>query len=88
MDSDMSDPVPSPWQSLVERLFPRLKYPHLFTLLLALFLVDLLIPDAIPFVDELLLGVLTVLVGSWRTRRQPARPEGDAPRLPDRGQEP
>jgi hypothetical protein len=36
------------------------------------------VPDAIPFVDEALLALLTVIVGSWRTRRQPPdRADGD-----------
>jgi hypothetical protein len=31
-----------------------------------LFFIDLLIPDTIPFIDELILGLLTLLFGSWR----------------------
>jgi hypothetical protein len=44
----------------------RLKFPQLFLLTTALFVIDLLIPDIIPFADELLLGLLTLLLGSWR----------------------
>jgi len=49
----------------------RLRFPQLFTLLLVLFFADLLMPDLIPFVDEILLGGLTALIGLWR-KGQPA----------------
>jgi hypothetical protein len=42
--------------------------------MLTLFGVDLLVPDAIPFVDEILLGLGTVLLGSLRKRRAEPRP--------------
>lgn len=47
----------------------RLRYPQLFFLLLGLFLFDLVVPDLIPFLDEILLGLLTALVGSLREGR-------------------
>ena len=49
----------------------RLRFPWLFVLTAGLFLLDLIVPDAIPLVDELLLGLATLLLGSWRKRRQP-----------------
>ena len=49
----------------------RLRFPWLFALTAGLFLLDLLVPDAIPLVDELLLGLATLLLGSWRKRRPP-----------------
>jgi hypothetical protein len=48
----------------------RLRFPWLFALTAGLFLLDLVVPDAIPFVDELLLGLGALLLGSWRKRRQ------------------
>ncbi len=39
-------------------------------IMLFLFLADLVVPDFLPFVDEVMLGLLTVLVGSWRTRHE------------------
>jgi hypothetical protein len=47
----------------------RLKFRQLFLLTAALFVIDLLIPDMIPFADELLLGLLTLLFGSWKKTR-------------------
>ncbi len=78
----MAPPPSSPLQFLVGRLAARLRYPHLFLLLAGLFLVDLVVPDVLPFVDEALLALLTVLVGSWRTRREPPQPPPSEPRLP------
>jgi hypothetical protein len=49
----------------------RLRFPWLFALTAGVFLLDLFIPDAIPFVDEVMLGLATLLLGSWRKRRQP-----------------
>jgi hypothetical protein len=46
----------------------RLRFPYLFALTAILFVMDLLVPDAIPFVDELLLGLLTLLFASLRKR--------------------
>lgn len=45
-----------------------LKFRQLFFLTLLLFLGDLMIPDFIPLIDELLLGLLTLLFGSIRKK--------------------
>lgn len=50
-----------------------LRFPGLFLLFAALFLVDLAVPDFIPFVDEIGFGILTALFGLWRRRREPSR---------------
>ena len=49
----------------------RLRYPTLFWVTGALFLVDLVIPDFIPLADEILLGLATMLFANWKTRRDP-----------------
>lgn len=46
-----------------------LRFPVLFLVAAALFAVDLFAPDAFPFVDELLLGLATVLLGRLKSRR-------------------
>ncbi|GAB6053000.1 hypothetical protein JCM17960_18200 [Magnetospira thiophila] len=51
-----------------------LKFRSLFFLTGGLFLIDLLIPDVIPFIDELLLGLLTLIFGAWRRRAKPDHP--------------
>jgi hypothetical protein len=50
----------------------RLRFPVLFLTCAALFVLDLVVPDVIPFADEVLLGLATALLASWRTRRVPA----------------
>jgi len=62
---------------LLGRLLPRLRFPQLFAILAGLLVLDLLLPDPIPLVDELTLAVLTFLIGSWRTRREPQPPPRD-----------
>lgn len=46
-----------------------MRFPTLFAIAGALFLFDLLIPDFIPFADELLLGLVTLLFASWKRRK-------------------
>jgi hypothetical protein len=45
-----------------------LRFPTLLTVVGSLFLVDLVVPDLIPFADEILLGLLTVLFAAVRKR--------------------
>ena len=49
----------------------KLRFPQLFMIAATLFFVDLLIPDLIPFIDEILLGLLTLLLGSLQNRSEP-----------------
>lgn len=48
-----------------------LRFPQLFVVLAVVFLIDLFVPDVLPFVDELILGLLTLMTGTWRDRRRP-----------------
>jgi hypothetical protein len=48
----------------------RLRFPALFGLAAVLFVADLLLPDALPFVDEALLGLIALALARWR------KPEG------------
>jgi hypothetical protein len=50
----------------------RLRFPVLFLISAGLFAIDLVVPDFIPFADEVLLGLATALLASWPTRRVPA----------------
>ncbi|NNL85498.1 MAG: hypothetical protein HKP27_07595 [Myxococcales bacterium] len=65
-----------PW---LLRFASRLRFPQLFGLVAALFALDLVIPDFIPFADEILLGLATLLLGSLRKRGGEEAPsEGQA----------
>ena len=44
----------------------QLKYKKLFLLILSLFVIDLLVPDMIPMIDEIILGLLAILLASWK----------------------
>ena len=52
----------------------RLRFPALFAITAILFILDLLLPDAIPFVDEILLGLGAALLGNWKKRKDPNPP--------------
>ena len=69
----MSDEVSDAGRTIVTRFASRLKFPQLFAVALILFVLDLLVPDLIPFADEILLGVATVLLGSWKEKKPTAR---------------
>ena len=64
---------------IVTRFAAGLRFPALFMLAATLFVVDLLVPDLIPFLDEILLALATLLLGSLRRRREaPPQREGAA----------
>ena len=49
----------------------KLRYPTLFKITAALFAITLVVPDPIPFVDEILLGLGTLLLANWKNRKNP-----------------
>lgn len=57
---------------IVERVAGRLRFPTLFLLTATLFVVNLLVPDPLPFVDEILLGLVTLMLGIWKERGRDA----------------
>lgn len=46
----------------------KLRHPALFKLTAILFLISALLPDPIPFIDEILLGLATLLFANWKNR--------------------
>lgn len=64
-------------RGIVARFAAGLRFPTLFTITAALFLLDLLVPDLVPFADEILLALGTLLLGAMR--KKPA-PDPDASR--------
>lgn len=58
-------------RGLVARFAASLRFPTLFAITATIFVVDLLVPDVIPFVDEILLGLGTLLLGSLKKKTAP-----------------
>jgi hypothetical protein len=54
-------------QGAIAGFLARLATPRLFLIAAALLALDLLIPDFIPFVDEALLAILTLLFARRKT---------------------
>lgn len=64
--------MPSPLLAPLIAFARRLRYPTLFKITAALFALTLLVPDPLPFIDELLLGLGTLLLATWKDRGRPA----------------
>ena len=48
----------------------QLKFRNLFFIIIGLFLVDLVIPDFIPLIDEIILGLLAIILANWKKERK------------------
>lgn len=70
--------MPNPVLAPVLRWLGRLSYPKLFMVAAALFVANLFVPDPLPFVDELLLGI-----GALMISRRKRRPDGAGGRVID-----
>jgi hypothetical protein len=70
----------NPIVGTISRFAAKLRFPQLFLITAALFLLDLVIPDVIPFADELLLGLGTLLLGSLKRRKGDTRGAEAVPR--------
>ena len=64
---------------IVTRFASGLRFPTLFMICAGLFLVDLVVPDFVPFADEILLALLTLAVGAFRKRGQASPTPGLPP---------
>ena len=75
--SVMADDPRGMIRNLLGSFGAKLRFPQLFAIAATLFFVDLLIPDLIPFIDEILLGLLTLLLGSMQSRPDGIQVPGD-----------
>jgi hypothetical protein len=72
------------------RRLQRLRFPYLALITGLIFLTTLVVPDPLPFVDEILLGLGTLLLASWKQRRSESnssksgRADGAAERIEPR----
>ncbi len=54
----------------------RLRFRQLFFLTGGLFIADMFVPDLVPFIDEILLGLATLLFATWKDNREPKEVAG------------
>lgn len=47
----------------------QLRFRNLFFMVIGLFFLDLLIPDFIPFIDEIILGLIAIILATWKKER-------------------
>jgi hypothetical protein len=48
-----------------------LRFPWLLLVTAVLFVVNLIVPDFLPFIDEILLGLVTMLLGRLKRKPRP-----------------
>lgn len=71
----MANPLVAPLLAFLGKL----SFPRLFMLTAGLFLLNMVVPDLIPFIDEILLGMGTLLLASFRKRKEPQAPGAQKP---------
>ncbi|MGR8920934.1 MAG: DUF6116 family protein [Gammaproteobacteria bacterium] len=59
----------------VEKHTAGLRFPRLFFIVCTLLVVDLLLPDFVPFIDEIILGLVAVVLGTLKERARERRGE-------------
>ena len=59
----------------VKRFLERRRFPTLMLIAAAIFVVNLFVPDPLPFADEVLMLIATIFIGSFRERRR--RPKNE-----------
>lgn len=56
-------------KTIFTRWVSRLRFPQLFTFTAALFVIDFLVPDLVPFLDEILLAAATLLLANLKDNK-------------------
>ena len=62
----------TPWNVIQNRFMryaSNLRFPRLLAITSGLFVIDLFFPDVVPFVDEILLGLISLLLASLKKGR-------------------
>ena len=47
-----------------------LKFRKLFFIIISLFVINLLVPDFIPFIDEIILGLMAIILANLKKERE------------------
>lgn len=58
--------MPHPLAAPAVGFLSRLRHPTLFRLVLALMVLSWILPDPLPFLDEIITALLTLLLANWR----------------------
>ena len=66
----------------LDAILRGLNSSYLVMIMAALFLIDLFVPDPVPFVDEAVLGMITILMARWAGRNLASDPPQDDPEGP------
>lgn len=64
----MANPLTAPLVGFASKL----RFPTLFKITLALMLLSWLLPDPIPFVDEIATALVALVLANWRRKDTPA----------------
>jgi len=68
----------TPLVALIARFAAGLRFPVLFWITAGLFALDLAVPDVVPFADEILLALGTLVLGGLRRRAGEAAGDDEA----------
>jgi hypothetical protein len=71
--------------AVVVRWASGLRFPWLFLLTASLFAVNMLVPDAIPLVDELLMGLAAAMLASLRKKPDKDGAAADSGKIEENG---
>ncbi len=63
--------------ALLGRFGAELRFPVLFAFAAGLFALDLLLPDFLPFFDEIVLALATAMLASWKREPEKQRELGE-----------
>lgn len=61
----------------VIRWSSSLRFPYLLLLMTVLFVLNLFIPDVVPFADEIIMGLVAALLASLRKKPEAEQSTGD-----------
>ncbi|MDY0021348.1 DUF6116 family protein [Arenimonas caeni] len=68
--------MPNPLTAPLVGYASKLRFPTLLKITLVLMLLSWLLPDPIPFLDEILTPLVALVLASWRRREPPPGPDG------------
>lgn len=70
--------MPNPATGPIMGFASRLRFPTLFFITLGLWALNMVIPDPLPLIDEIVMGLLTLMLATWKNRKVPPEVPGRA----------